>query len=60
MEGLPYYGSPTKVFGYIGLPAGLQPGERCPAMVLLHVSKQPSAAGAATSESGSASCRLPD
>ena len=26
----------TKVFGYIGLPAGLQPGETCPGMVLLH------------------------
>ena len=37
-EGLPYHGLPTKVFGYIGLPPGLQPGERCPAMVLLHVS----------------------
>ena len=38
MEGLPFHGSPTKVFGYIALPPGLQPGERCPAMVLLHVS----------------------
>ena len=34
--GPPWKGRATKVFGYIGLPAGLQPGETCPAMVLLH------------------------
>ena len=26
----------TKVFGYIGLPAGLRPGDTCPGIVLLH------------------------
>jgi hypothetical protein len=36
-SGPPYKGKKaTKVFGYIGLPAGLEPGETCPGMVLLH------------------------
>ena len=33
---VPYKGSPTKVFAWLGLPEGLQPGEQCPGMVLLH------------------------
>lgn len=34
-EGLPYQGRPTRVFAYVGLPE-LAPGERAPAMVLVH------------------------
>ncbi len=35
VAGPPYQGRPTRIFAYLGLPA-LQPGERVPAMVLVH------------------------
>ncbi|MBN8218305.1 MAG: prolyl oligopeptidase family serine peptidase [Spirochaetes bacterium] len=34
-DGLPWNGKPTRVFAWLGLPK-LAPGERCPAMVLVH------------------------
>lgn len=33
--GLPFRGQPTRVFAWLGIPK-LKPGERCPAMVLIH------------------------
>lgn len=34
-DGLPWKGKPTRVFAWVGLPAG-KPGERAPGMVLVH------------------------
>jgi len=34
--GLPYKGKPTRVFAYYGTPANAQPGQKFPAMVLIH------------------------
>lgn len=34
-DGLPYRGKPTRVFAYFAVPR-LQPGQTCPAMVLVH------------------------
>ncbi len=34
-DGLPYHGQPTRVFAWYALPT-LKPGQRCPAMVLVH------------------------
>jgi dienelactone hydrolase len=33
--GLPFRGKPTRVFAWLGIPK-LKPGEKCPAMVLIH------------------------
>ena len=34
--GAPWRGDTTKVFGWVGLPKDIKPGEQCPGMVLLH------------------------
>lgn len=35
-EGLPYHGNPTRVFCWYGVPEGIEPGQKLPAVVLLH------------------------
>lgn len=35
-ESVPWKGKPTRVFAWYGVPAGLKPGEKAPAMVLVH------------------------
>ena len=35
-KGLDYQGNPTKVFGWYGVPSGMAPGEKRPAVVLAH------------------------
>ncbi len=35
-EGLAWKGKPTRVFAWVGVPEGLKPGEKVPAMVLVH------------------------
>lgn len=35
-EALPYHGKPTKVFAWYGVPEGTQPGEKLPAVLLVH------------------------
>lgn len=35
-KGVPWKGKPTRVFAWYGIPEGLKPGEKVPAMVLVH------------------------
>lgn len=35
-EGVPWRGKPTRVFAWYGIPEGIKPGEKVPAMVLVH------------------------